>query len=399
MSEMPPVPAAITGARIFDGYAWHDDKALMLGADGRIAGIADPHALPEGIRRLSVPGGLLVPGFVDLQVNGGGGVLLNDHPTVAGIETICRAHVRCGTTALLATLITDSETVTRRVLEAGREAARQGIPGFLGLHLEGPHLAVARRGAHDPALIRPMTEDDLRHLSDAAKNLPVLLTTVAPETVSCSQIRRLVEAGVFVSLGHSDASYEQAKGAAAAGATMVTHLFNAMSPLGHRQPGMVGHALENGALHAGLIADGIHVDPAAIAIALRAKRKPGKVFLVTDAMAPTGTSLTSFTLNGRTVYRREGRLELDDGTLAGADTDMISAIRFLHGSVGLPLEEVLCMASLYPAEAVGMAGAIGHLRQGARADVVHLSAALEVRHVWRQGRCDFNAQSDALLPP
>ena len=176
---------------------------------------------------------------------------------------------------------------------------------------------------------------------------------------------------------------------------MVTHLFNAMSPLGHRQPGMVGHALENGAVHAGLIADGIHVHAAALALALRAKRGPGKLFLVTDAMAPAGTSLTSFTLNGRTVYRREGRLELGDGTLAGADTEMIVAVRFLHRTVGLPLEEVLRMASLYPAEAVGMEGALGHLRSGARADMVHLSSTLEVQHVWRQGQCDFTAPSDA----
>ncbi len=401
MSQAPPVQAAaaITGARIFDGYAWHDGKALMIGADHRIAGIADPRALPEGVTRLPVSGGMLVPGFVDLQVNGGGGVLLNDHPTMAGIETVCQAHVRSGTTSLLATLITDSAAVTRRALDAGEQAARQDISGFLGLHLEGPHLALARRGAHDPALIRPMTEDDLRQLIEAAKNLPVLLTTVAPETVTCRQIRALVEAGVFVSLGHSDASYEQAQRAAAAGGTMVTHLFNAMSPLGHRQPGMVGQALENGALHAGLIADGIHVDAATIAIALRAKRGPGKIFLVTDAMAPTGTSLTSFMLNGRTVYRREGRLELGDGTLAGADTDMIAAVRFLHGTVGLPLEEVLRMASLYPAEAVGMAGAIGHLRPGARADIVSLSSTLEVRHVWRQGRCDFTAQTKAVASP
>lgn len=393
--DRPENPVVIAGARIFDGETWHDGKALAIGADRRITGIADPRELPDGTSLLTVDGGMLIPGFVDLQVNGGGGILLNDRPDAAGIATICAAHCPFGTTALLATLITDTVEITTRALDAGRDAAQRQIPGFLGLHLEGPHLAPARHGAHDPALIRPMTDADLRRLTEAAKTMPVLLTTIAPEAVSGARIAHLAEAGVVVSLGHSNASCEQARAAADAGATMVTHLFNAMSPLAHREPGMVGAALDHGGLHAGLIADGIHVDATAVAIALRAKRGPGRVFLVTDAMATTGTTLDAFTLNGRVVYRRNGRLTLADGTLAGADTTMIASVRFMHHAIGLPLGEALRMASLYPAQAVGKSATIGHLRPGARADLVHLSDTLDIRAVWIGGSRVFTAVPSA----
>jgi N-acetylglucosamine-6-phosphate deacetylase len=380
-----PAPTiALIGARIFDGAAWHDDKALLL-ADDLVAGIRAVTALPAGISVRALAGGMLVPGFVDLQVNGGGGVLLNDAPTTEGIATICRAHRPSGTTALLPTLVTDTPATTERALAAGQEAQRRQTPGFLGLHLEGPHLSAARKGAHDPALIRPMTEADLELLVRAAPGMPVLFTTLAPESATGAQIRRLTQAGIRVSLGHSNASLALAQDAAANGATLVTHLFNAMSPLEHRAPGMVGNALQNGALHAGLIADGIHVDPLSIAIALRAKQGPGRIFLVTDAMAPAGTTLTEFTLNGRLVQRRDGRLTLADGTLAGADTTMIQSVRFMHETIGLALKEALRMASLYPAEAAGLPD-IGHLRPGARADVLHLSAALDVNEIWIGGK-------------
>ncbi|MGN6549614.1 MAG: N-acetylglucosamine-6-phosphate deacetylase [Pararhizobium sp.] len=376
---------ALTGARIFDGETWHDHAALLVGTDGHIAGIADPASLPDDMPRVACDGGMLVPGFVDLQVNGGGGVLFNDRPDVDGIATICRAHARFGTTALLPTLITDTPETTARALAAGAGAAAAKVPGFLGLHLEGPHLSLTRKGAHDPALIRPMTEEDLSRMSAFAGRMPVLLTTVAPETVPAAQVRTLAETGIFVSLGHSDAPLALARAATDAGATLVTHLFNAMSPLGHREPGMVGNALDDGRLSVGLIADGIHVDPAVIEIALRAKRGPGRIFLVTDAMATIGTDLASFTLNGRTVFRREGRLTLADGTLAGADIDMLAAVRLVHERLGLPLAEALRMAALYPAEAAGQTD-LGHLRPGARASFVHLTDDLAITRVVIDGR-------------
>jgi N-acetylglucosamine-6-phosphate deacetylase len=379
----PEATTAFTGARIFDGTSWHEDKALLL-AGNRVAGIRAVAELSPGIPIRTLAGGMLVPGFVDLQVNGGGGVLLNETPTAEGIATICHAHRPSGTTALLPTLVTDTPEITERALAAGQEAHKRQIPGFLGLHLEGPHLSIARKGAHDPALIRPMTETDLEHLLRAAPCMEVLLTTIAPESVTGAQIRRLTASGIRVSLGHSNADYAMAREAAANGATLVTHLFNAMSPLEHRAPGMVGNALQNGALHAGLIADGIHVDPASIAIALRAKQGPGRIFLVTDAMSVAGTELTEFVLNGRVIQRRDGRLTLADGTLAGADTTMIQSIRFMHETVGLALEEALRMASLYPAEAANLPD-IGHLRPGARADFLHLTPTLDVNEVWIGG--------------
>ncbi|HEX7391232.1 MAG TPA: N-acetylglucosamine-6-phosphate deacetylase [Acidiphilium sp.] len=378
--DPPDIAHAFIGARIFDGETWHDGKALAIGPDHRVAGSFAPRSLPANIKLIALDGGIIAPGFVDLQVNGGGGILLNDRPDAAGIAAICAAHRRFGATALLPTLITDTPETTAHALAAGAIAARSNIPGFLGLHLEGPHLAPARHGAHDPALIRPMTDADLTRLTEAAKTMPVLLVTLAPETVSPAQIARLVESGVVVSLGHSNATLAQARAAAAAGATMVTHLFNAMSPLTHREPGLVGAALDDGRLHAGLIADGIHVDPAAIGIALRARRGPGRIFLVTDAMAVAGTDLDRFTLNGRTIHRRDGRLTLADGTLAGADTTMIDSVRFMHRTIGLDLGEALHMASLYPAEAVGRSE-IGHLRPGARADFIHLSDDLAIRPI------------------
>jgi N-acetylglucosamine-6-phosphate deacetylase len=379
----------LVGARIFDGTVWHDGQGLMLGSNGRVRGIVPVGDIPAHMPRTVLDGGMLVPGFIDLQANGGGGVLLNEQPSVEGIETICAAHRPFGTTALLPTLITDTTAIGRQALEAGRVASAQRVPGFLGLHMEGPHLALARKGTHAPDLIRPMTDADLQHLAEAAKDMPVLLSTVAPETVTRTQIQQLVQAGVVVSLGHSDAPLATARDAVEAGATLVTHLFNAMSPLGHREPGMVGNALDTPGLHVGLIADGIHVDPVAIAIALRAKRPPGHVFLVTDAMATLGTALDSFTLNGRTIYRRNGRLTLADGTLAGADIDMISSVRFMHDVIGLPLDEALRMASLYPAMAIRKSHELGHLRPGAMADIAYTSEDLKILKVWVNGRLEF----------
>jgi N-acetylglucosamine-6-phosphate deacetylase len=215
--------------------------------------------------------------------------------------------------------------------------------------------------------------------------LPVLMTTVAPETVTPQQIAALSGAGVAVSLGHSDAGFATARAAIEAGARQVTHLYNAMSQLQHREPGMVGAALDIGEVSAGLIADGFHVDRHAIAIALRAKRSPGRIFLVTDAMATIGTDMTEFTLNGRTIRRDGGRLTLADGTLAGADLDMISAVRFMHREIGLPVEEALRMASLYPARTVAQDDRLGRIGEGRPASFVHLSDALDVRGVWIKG--------------
>lgn len=374
---------AISGAAIFDGETWHKGRALLV-EKGAVAAILAPGAVPAGVPTTQLDGGMLVPGFVDLQVNGAGGVLLNADRSAAGIARLCAANFRFGTTALLPTLVTDTPQVTREALAAGAEAHAMGVKGFAGLHIEGPHLSVARKGAHNPHYIRPMEEDDLAALAEARARMPTLLTTVAAETVAPGQIARLAEAGVTVSLGHSDADYATASQAFRAGAGMVTHLFNAMSQMGNREPGLVGAALEHG-VWAGLIADGIHVHPAAIGVAMRAKRGPGRIFLVTDAMSPMGTDMTEFNLNGRRILRENGALRLPDGTLAGADLTMIDAVRFMHRTIGLPLEEVFRMAALYPARAVGRGERLGHLCPGAQGSMVHLSDALTVEGVWVAG--------------
>ncbi|MBZ9851117.1 N-acetylglucosamine-6-phosphate deacetylase [Mesorhizobium sp. CA14] len=378
---------ALTGARIFDGADWHDNAALVVKGDV-VEAILPAGAVPSGVATVETGGGMLVPGFVDIQVNGGGGVMLNDHPDVASIETICRAHAPFGTTALLVTLITDTPAITAAAVTAGAEAAREQVPGFLGLHLEGPHLSIVRKGAHDPALIRPMTDADQAALIAARSELPVLLTTIAPESVEPARVTALAKAGVVVSLGHSDTDYATATAFAKAGATVVTHLFNAMSQIGNREPGLAGAAIDTG-LYAGIIADGIHVHPATMILALRGKQGPGKIVLVTDAMATIGTGMTSFALNGRTIYRKDGSLRLADGTLAGADLDMISAVRYVHRVVGLELDEALRMASLYPAEVIGQAHRLGRFANGTAADIVRLSEGLDVKNVWIGGEKVF----------
>lgn len=393
MTDMPS-HFALAGARLFDGEAWKDDHALVV-KDGSVARLAAGRDMPADLPTIDLGGGMLVPGFVDLQVNGGGGVMLNDRQDVEAIRTICAAHAPFGTTALLATLITDTPEITARAVEAGSAALAQGVPGLLGLHLEGPHLSIARKGAHDPKLIRPMTPDDVAFLVAARRKVPALYSTLARESVEPEQVRALADAGIVISIGHSDTTYAGATELAAAGASVVTHLFNAMSQIGNREPGLAGAALDLGGLSAGLIADGIHVDPHTIGIALRAKQGPGRIFLVTDAMATIGTDMTSFTLNGRTVFRKEGSLRLADGTLAGADLDMVSAVRFMHRRIGLPLEEALRMASLYPAEVMGVSDRLGRLAPGTDASIVHLSDALTVERVWIRGDQVFGQPAQA----
>lgn len=371
------------GADIFDGERL-GPGALLVEA-GRIAAVLPADASVPGARRVALDGGVLAPGFVDLQVNGGGGVMFNDRPSVEALATMAEAHAGLGALTILPTLISDTRGITAAAVAAVEEAVRQGVPGIAGLHLEGPHLSLARKGAHDPALIRPMEAGDLDFLIGAARRVPRLLVTLAPESVTTAQIAALAKAGVIVALGHTDAGFETCRAAAAAGAAMATHLFNAMSQLGNREPGLVGAVLATGTLHAGLIADGIHVHPEVMRAALAAKAGPGEIFLVTDAMAPAGSALTSFTLNGREIRREAGRLMLADGTLAGADLDMARALRVLRDDVGVALDRALDMATRVPARVARLSDRSGALRPGRRADVVHLTPDLHLAAIWRQG--------------
>lgn len=383
-------PTAYLCSRIFDGETIHLGMALLV-ADGRVGGLCAQDQLPTDAQIVDLGDGLLTPGLIDLQVNGGGGLMLGDAKSIADIERICAAHLTLGTTALTPTLITDTPETTQKVVNLGIEAWAKGVPGFQGLHLEGPHLFAGRKGAHDPDLIRPMSDKDMALYLRAARELPSLIMTVAPETVRPDQIAELASAGVHVSLGHSGASYELCRQAVEAGASLVTHLFNAMSPLQHREPGLVGAALDLGALSAGIIADGVHVDPVAMRVALKAKSGPGRIFLVTDAMSQTGTDVTSFFLGGREIFRRGGTLTLADGTLAGADIDLPASLRFLTGTLEMPLETALAMATSDPADV--LARPLGRLEEGYPADFVLFGENLAVDGVWLGGERQARSRS------
>jgi N-acetylglucosamine-6-phosphate deacetylase len=375
---------AVTAARIFDGIDWFEDNALLV-ENERVVGVVSVSEIPADASRVDYGEQFIAPGFIDLQVNGGGGVRFGDETSAEAIGTITAAHARFGTTKLLPTLITDTPEVTARAIEGGRQAHAARVPGFLGLHLEGPHLSLERKGAHNPSFIRPMEMADLQAICEYRRAVGFILTTVAPENVTKEQVATLADAGVVVSIGHSNATAETVRTYFEAGASMVTHLFNAMSPLGNREPGIVGAALDDGQIYAGLIADGIHVDPATIKIALRAKLAPGEIFLVTDAMQTIGTALTGFELNGRAIHRNAGSLKLSDGTLAGADIDMLASVRFVHEIIGLPLERALAMASSVPAKAAGVDQKLGFLKPNFVADFVVLSEGLDHVETWIDG--------------
>jgi len=369
----------LSGARIFDGERLHNRHIVVID-DGMIVAVRPDDPARPG-QRVRLDGGILAPGLIDLQVNGGGGEMVGRATDLAALHRICAVHIGLGAAGILPTLITDTADATARVIAAGIAAARAGTPGFLGLHLEGPHLDPRRAGAHDPALIRAMTPDDLARLCDAARHLPALMVTVAPEHVSPDQIATLTAAGVIVSLGHSDCTYDTARTAFAAGARCVTHLCNAMSPLGSRAPGLVGAALD-GPIAAGIIADGIHVSPATLRIALAAK--PRGLFLVSDAMAFAGSDLQQIHLNDRTIRREAGRLTLSDGTLAGADLTLPQAIRTMVQMVGASPETALAMATSGPADLIGAPQ--GRLAAGRAAHLVHLDADWRLCDVWHAGQ-------------
>nr|WP_121630290.1 N-acetylglucosamine-6-phosphate deacetylase [Tropicibacter alexandrii] len=358
----------LTGARVFDGARFVEGPLRVT--EGRFGG--------PGGAEVALDGGIVMPGFVDLQVNGGGGLMFNDAPTVETLRVMAKAHARLGATSILPTLITARRDTVAAAIAAVRAAVDEGVPGIRGLHLEGPHLAVSRKGAHDGGLIRPMELDDLDMLCTAARALPCLMVTVAPETVTPDQIAALSGAGAVVSLGHSDCTAEQALTAVAAGASCVTHLFNAMSQMAGRSPGLVGAALSGAPVRIGVIADLVHVDAVSLQVALAAR--PEGVFAVSDAMAVAGTSLDGFDLNDRRVARNAGRLTLPDGTLAGADLDLATAVRNLM-AIGVSEVRALAMVTSVPGT---ISGAGGIMAEGEPADMVWLKDG-RVARAWQGG--------------
>jgi N-acetylglucosamine-6-phosphate deacetylase len=368
------------GARLFDGEALRDDCALVVEGD-RVAAIVPVAERPRDSERIDLGGGVLSPGFVDWQVNGGGGVLFNATPTVEGIERIAAAHRSHGTTSLMPTVVTDAAQVLDAALAAAREANIR-VPGAIGVHVEGPFIDVRRKGVHPEQFIRTMRDDDLRDL--LANRCATMIVTLAPASASNAQIAELAAAGVIVSIGHSDATTEEAEAAFAAGARVVTHLYNAMSQLNSRAPGLVGAALADPNVFCGLIVDGHHVHAAAARAAVAAKGA-GRVALVSDAMSPAAGGPSEFELQGQRVSMVGGRLVTADGVLAGAAITIRDAVEQCVVSLKLPLAQALRMATATPAQLLGLDRQIGRLAPGARADLVHLTDALDIAGVWIGG--------------
>ena len=374
---------AITHARVFDGERLLDDHAVILDQD-RIAEVLPSAALPADMPiEADLNGAYLTPGFIDLQVNGGGGVLFNGAPTAEAIRAIGAAHRRYGTTGFLPTLISDDYAVMRRAVAAVDEALAAGAPGVLGIHLEGPFLNVLKKGTHDAGKIRALDEAGLAILSSLKRGKT--LVTLAPERTTAAMIRRLLEAGVIVWAGHSAASYRETQAALAAGVSGFTHLFNAMTPLQSRAPGMVGAALADADSRFGIIADRHHMHPACLQIAVAAKRRGGAV-LVTDAMPTVGAQDKSFVLNNETIRAVDGRLLNAAGSLAGSDLDMASAVRNAARFARIDWLEAVRMASLYPARALGLADRLGYIRPGYRASLAALNERREVVQTWIDGQ-------------
>lgn len=372
---------AIRCEAVFDGRTLLKGASVVLDKNRVVAVVPANQPLPEKMTVQDLGDGFLIPGLVDLQVNGGGGAMVGAGCTVSTLTKICATHARLGSTSILPTLISDTPETTAEIIEAAIEAAQARIPGFLGLHLEGPHLDPRRAGAHDPAHIRPMEMADLALLEHAARQLPVLMLTVAPEAISHAQIDRLSQAGAVIALGHTECTDIEARAARAAGAKVVTHLFNAMSQLDKRNPGLVGAALDSD-MAASLIADGIHVADTALRVAMRAK-DADQLFLVSDAMACAGTTKTQFALGNRVVWRRKGALRLEDSTLAGADITLVQAIAYLI-NIGTPPARAFAMATRIPARVVG-ADHCGRIAPGTSADLIHLSRDMRLLQVWQRG--------------
>ncbi|MBC8022153.1 MAG: N-acetylglucosamine-6-phosphate deacetylase [Burkholderiales bacterium] len=373
---------ALMNARVLLDEGFVDDQVVLVNG-ARIDAIiprSDPRVAQA--EPVDLEGALLLPGFVDCQVNGGGGVLFNDNPSVESIRTIGAAHRRFGTTSFLPTLISEDFTVIARAIKAVRQAIESRVPGVAGVHVEGPFINEARRGAHDSAKIRDLDTRDIALLSSLGVGRT--LVTLAPEMTTHATLRHLAREGVVLSAGHTDGTFEEVSAALANGVRGVTHLFNAMSPLHHREPGAAGAALVDPECWCGLIVDGQHVHPAVLKIALAAKRAE-RFMLVTDAMPSVGSGQDSFMLQGRRIHVKDGICVDESGTLAGSAIDMATSVRNCVQMLGLPLERAARMASTYPAEFLGLGGEIGRIAPGYRANLVAMDAFFQVRTTWIDG--------------
>ena len=375
------MPTALVNGRVLTAAGILDGQAVLIDA-GQIAGVVPLAEVPASAQRRDLLGGLLVPGYIDTQVNGGGGVLFNDAPTVETIAAIGAAHRRFGTTGFLPTLISDDLHVVDQAMRATEQAIEQGVPGVLGVHIEGPFLNPQRKGIHDAGKFRVIDDEAIALLSSLKTG--AALVTLAPERTTPEMIQRLADAGVHVAAGHTNAAYQAMRQALDHGLTGVTHLFNAMSPLTSREPGVVGAVLEDQRAWAGIIVDGRHVDPVTLKIALRA-RPLDRFMLVTDAMPTVGMADKRFTLQGQEIVVRDGVCVGPGGTLAGSDLDMAAAVRNAVQMLDLPLEDAVMMASAAPAAFLGLADQRGRIAPGLAADLALLDDDLNVTAAWIDG--------------
>lgn len=370
---------AFVNGRVLLPDGIRDDCCVVIEGD-RIGELcASP---PADAELIDLGGDFLLPGFIDVQVNGGGGRLFNDDPSPETIAIIAAAHRRFGTTGLLPTLISDDFSVIERGIAAVDEAIDAGVPGVLGIHIEGPFLSKARRGIHLASMLQRF-EDRFVELLSSARNGRTLVT-VAPECVTPAQIERLVQSGVIVSAGHSDADYETVRAALDAGMSGFTHLFNGMSQLTNRAPGMVGAALEDRSTYAGLIVDGHHIHPASLRVAINAKGTD-RLMLVTDAMPTVGVDADEFVLQGRAIQLEGDRLVSEDGVLAGSTLTMVAAIANAIEQGRIDLSAATEMASSSPAHFLGLGNQTGAIRPGFRADLITLRDDFTVGRTWIGG--------------
>ena len=372
---------ALTNANVLTDDGFRPDLAVLV-EDGKVVALLPESGLPAGVTRRDLGGGHLLPGYIDVQVNGGGGVLFNNAPTVEALRSIVAGHRRFGSTGLMPTLISDDVETMRLAVAAVRQTIAEGVPGVLGIHLEGPYIAPERKGTHNADKFRVPDAAEIEMATSLDNG--VTLVTLAPEQVPADTIRAMVARGAKVAAGHTAASYEQARVGLDAGISGFTHLYNAMTPLQGRDPGVVGAALEDPHSWCGVIVDGVHVHPASLRVALAAKPR-GKILLVTDAMPMVGADAPSFELYGETITAIDGVVRNAAGSLAGSALDMASAVRNTVQMLGLPLEEAARMASTYPAQFLGIDDYRGRIAPGCAADLVLLDDALQVRETWIGG--------------
>ena len=380
---MRPNVEALVNGRVLCDEGMVNDRVVLIEADRILAVVSPDDPRCASVPQRNLKGNLLLPGFIDVQVNGGGGVMFNDDPGVDTIRTIAAAHRRFGTTSLLPTFISDDLPNVTRAIDAVRDAITQKVPGVIGVHIEGPFLNPVRKGTHDASKFRTLDSDAVALLSSL--KIGRTLVTLAPETTTPEMIASLVAQGVVVAAGHTNASFEVIEKALRHGLTGFTHLFNAMSPLGSREPGVVGAALLDPNSWCGIIVDGHHVSPVALQIALRCKRFE-RFMLVTDAMANVGTLQSSFMLQGKRIIVRDGKCVDEQGTLSGSALDMATAVRNAVAMLGLELAEAVRMASTYPAQFLGLGNELGRIASGYRANLVLADEKLNVLDTWIDGK-------------